>query len=187
MTPTTEVNLSTTVGQPATDLNVTSPAPTAATNITTAATATNVCSDHPAQSSGDQGNEALSRMISKLCDKIDHLEKEVKELKRAKETRNGAVHRGCVATGTVHDNEMKETLKECKVKINGKQKTVKSHRAMSYGVEGVERLLHGCRNDETKKAKVFEGWKEVHKCLVKFMRDVKGITGLPVDVIEVNG
>ena len=116
---------------------------------------------------------------------MNKLESELKEIKKMK----GGEGEGESASGldTQVDKGKIECSKECKVKINGKQKVVKSHRVISNGVEGIERLLRMCRNDEAKKSKVFEGWKEMHRCMDKFMKEMEDVTGSVVDVINNDG
>lgn len=74
------------------------------------------------------------------------------------------------------DNGNKETNKnvDCKIRIKGKDKTLKTHKLMTNGITGLESIMKQS-TDEGKKENLFKDWMELHKQMDKIMITIEGM------------
>lgn len=75
---------------------------------------------------------------------------------------------------------------ECKFKLKGKNKTLKSHKLMSNDMAGLEEILRKC-SDEAKKEKLFKDWLTLHVHMDRVMSVIACLSDSVMEGITNNG
>lgn len=75
---------------------------------------------------------------------------------------------------------------ECKFKLKGKNKTLKSHKLMSSDMTGLEEILSKCSDDD-KKEKLFKDWLILHEQMDRVMAVIVGLSDSAMEEITNNG
>lgn len=70
---------------------------------------------------------------------------------------------------------MKSEKVQCKFIVNGKPKTLLTHKLMSNDLKGLEGVLEKCQ-DEQKKDKIFKGWLEMYRHMDTVMKEIEGLS-----------
>ena len=116
---------------------------------------------------GESRNDAVMQHLSDFSKRVEALEKIVSDL--ASHTLGAATQADQrPKTQKGESGEKGKDKLECKIKVKGKQKVIKSHKLMTTGVSGLEAVIGKC-GDESKKEVLYKEWLEMYRHMDRVM------------------